>query len=159
MAIDNTNCFATALFAANAGMWGVGGSAWSARFTDQLPPVAELKEDSSKVTVLFEDSREGWSKRGTMNSLMLFGMVMMLITTVKNIRPKGAVLKKSGGRASVLVPEPLKRLLDFTKKILEGHRGRKLSPINCHDIMCMCGEVVVCGGVRRSAEISLSDLG
>jgi len=154
MAIDNTNCFATALLLLMNGA-GVGFSV-ERKFTDQLPAVAEYKEGSGVVTVVFEDSREGWSK-GFNDFVEALWNGYDADYNLSHIRPKGSILKKSGGRASG--PEPLKRLLDFTKNILVAHRGRKLSPINCHDIMCMCGEVVVCGGVRRSAEISLSDLG
>ena len=153
MAIDNTNCFATALILLLQGV-GVGFSV-ERKFTDQLPVVSEFKEGSGVVTVVFEDSREGWSK-GYNDFIQALWSGYDADYNLSNIRPKGAVLKKSGGRASG--PEPLKRLLDFSKKIIVAHRGRKLSPINCHDIMTMCGEVVVCGGVRRSAEISLSDL-
>ncbi len=154
MGIDNINCFATALILLLQGV-GVGFSI-ERKFVDQLPAVGEYKEDSGVVTVMFEDSREGWSK-GYNDFVQAIWSGYDADYNLSNIRPKGSVLKKSGGRASG--PEPLKRLLDFTKHILVAHRGRKLSPINCHDIMCMCGEVVVCGGVRRSAEISFSDLG
>jgi len=72
------------------------------------------------------------------------------------VRPAGARLKVFGGRASG--PEPLKRLFDFTTEVFKGASGRKLNSLEVHDIVCMIGEVVVVGGVRRSALISLSNL-
>ena len=78
------------------------------------------------------------------------------VIDVSNVRPAGARLKTFGGRASG--PQPLVDLFDFTIGIFKKAAGRKLSPIECHDIMCKVGEVVVVGGVRRSALISMSDL-
>ena len=75
---------------------------------------------------------------------------------VSKIRPAGARLKVMGGRASG--PDPLVDLFKFTVRKFEEAKGRKLFPIECHDIMCKVGEVVVVGGVRRSALISLSNL-
>jgi len=154
MAIDNTNCFATGLLLMMMGV-GVGFSV-EKKYIDQLPKVANFKEGSGTVTIVFEDSREGWSK-GYNDFIEALWNGYDVDYNLSHIRAKGTPLKKSGGRASG--PEPLKDLLDFTREMLLGHRGRKLSPLNCHDLMCMVGQVVVCGGVRRSAEISLSDLG
>jgi ribonucleoside-diphosphate reductase alpha chain len=75
---------------------------------------------------------------------------------LSQIRPKGAILKTFGGRASG--PEPLKRALDFITETVTSAAGRQLTPIECHDILCSIGDAVVSGGVRRSALISLSDL-
>jgi ribonucleoside-diphosphate reductase alpha chain len=75
---------------------------------------------------------------------------------LSKLRPAGARLKVMGGRASG--PAPLEELLHFATDMLEGARGRRLTPIECHDLMCKVGEVVVSGGVRRAALISLSDL-
>jgi len=75
---------------------------------------------------------------------------------LSKVRPAGAPLKTFGGRASG--PEPLRRLFEFTKEIFQNAHGRKLSSIECHDIVCKTAEIVVVGGVRRSALISLSNL-
>jgi ribonucleoside-diphosphate reductase alpha chain len=75
---------------------------------------------------------------------------------LSKVRPAGAPLKTFGGRASG--PEPLDDLFHFSTKIFQDAAGRKLKPIECHDIVCKTAEIVVVGGVRRSALISLSDL-
>ena len=74
---------------------------------------------------------------------------------VSEIRPKGAVLQTKGGRSSG--PEPLLKAISFAKETLNGARGRQLTTLECHDLMCQIAEVVVVGGVRRAAMISFSD--
>lgn len=121
----------------------------------QLPVVNEHFE-SSNSTIVVADSKAGWARGLRELIAMLYaGQVPMIDVT--NIRPAGARLKTFGGRASG--PQPLINLFDFTISTFKKAAGRKLSSVECHDIMCKIGEVVVVGGVRRSALISLSDLG
>jgi ribonucleoside-diphosphate reductase alpha chain len=101
------------------------------------------------------DSRPGWAKSlRELISLLYVGQIPKW--DVSEVRPAGARLKTFGGRASG--PAPLEELFDFIIKKFKGAAGRRLYPIECHDIMCKIGEVVVVGGVRRSALISLSNL-
>lgn len=104
---------------------------------------------------IVEDSKEGWADSvGVLLSNLYKGRYTNMDYSL--IRPAGARLKTFGGRASG--PEPLKKLHENIKKIFEKNAGKKLSSIDVHDIICFIGETVVCGGVRRSATISLSDL-
>lgn len=102
------------------------------------------------------DSKEGWAWafKHLLTSVYEHGHIPSF--DYSGIRPAGARLHTFGGRASG--PAPLRRLIDFTVDVLKKAQGRKLTSIEVHDIMCMIGEVVVVGGVRRSALISLSDL-
>ena len=121
---------------------------------EKLPFVAE---DFYKTDTVIKvgDSRPGWAKS-------LKELIAMLYTgqipkwDVSEVRPAGARLKTFGGRASG--PQPLVELFEFCVQKFKGAAGRRLYPIECHDIMCKIGEVVVVGGVRRSALISLSNL-
>ena len=122
---------------------------------DKLPIVNEHFEDST-TTIKVGDSRSGWAKALRELIAMLYvGQVPEF--DVKDVRPAGARLKTFGGRASG--PEPLVDLYKFCISMFKGAAGRRLYPIECHDLMCKIGEVVVVGGVRRSALISLSNLG
>ena len=122
---------------------------------DKLPVVNEHFERSSTV-IKVGDSRPGWSRAlRELISLLYAGQIPTW--DVSEIRPAGARLKTFGGRASG--PAPLIDLFKFCIQKFEGAKGRRLFPIECHDIMCKIGEVVVVGGVRRSALISLSNLG
>jgi len=122
---------------------------------DKMPIVNEHFEDST-TTIKVGDSRSGWAKALRELIAMLYvGQVPEF--DVEDVRPAGARLKTFGGRASG--PEPLVDLYRFCVAIFKGAAGRRLYPIECHDIMCKIGEVVVVGGVRRSALISLSNLG
>ena len=122
---------------------------------DKLPIVNEHFEDSSTV-IKVADSRSGWAKALRELLAMLYvGQIPTL--DVSDVRPAGAKLKTMGGRASG--PAPLIDLYNFCVGIFKGAKGRRLYPIECHDLMCKIGEVVVVGGVRRSALISLSNLG
>ena len=119
----------------------------------KLPEVPELFE--SDTTVVVKDSKEGWAKA--------FRQVLALLWAgeipkwdVTKVRPAGARLKTFGGRASG--PAPLVELFNFAVSTFKGAQGRKLSSIECHDLMCFIGQIVVVGGVRRSAMISLSNL-
>ena len=122
---------------------------------DKLPVVNEHFEKSSTV-IKVGDSRPGWSRAlRELISLLYAGQIPTW--DVSEVRPAGARLKTFGGRASG--PAPLIDLFKFCIQKFEGAKGRRLFPIECHDIMCKIGEVVVVGGVRRSALISLSNLG
>ena len=122
---------------------------------DKLPIVNEHFEDSTTV-IKVADSRSGWARAVRELIAMLYvGQVPEF--DVEDVRPAGARLKTFGGRASG--PEPLVDFYRFCVGIFKGAAGRRLYPIECHDIMCKIGEVVVVGGVRRSALISLSNLG
>ena len=122
---------------------------------DKLPIVNEHFEDSTTV-IHVADSRPGWAKALRELIAMLYvGQVPTWDTS--QVRPAGARLKTFGGRASG--PAPLEELFRFCISKFQGAKGRRLFPIECHDLMCKIGEVVVVGGVRRSALISLSNLG
>ena len=119
---------------------------------DKLPIVNEHFEDSTTI-ITVGDSRPGWAKALRELIAMLYvGQVPKW--DVSQVRPAGARLKTFGGRASG--PAPLVELFQFCIQKFKGAKGRRLYPIECHDIMCKIGEVVVVGGVRRSALISLT---
>ena len=122
---------------------------------DKLPIVNEAMHDTDTV-IKVGDSRPGWSKSlRELISLLYAGQIPKW--DVSDVRPAGARLKTFGGRASG--PAPLEELFEFVIAKFKTATGRRLWPIECHDIMCKIGEVVVVGGVRRSALISLSNLG
>jgi ribonucleoside-diphosphate reductase alpha chain len=123
------------------------------QFVSKLPEVPELYE--SDTTVVVKDSKEGWAKAlRQVIALLYSGEIPKW--DVSKVRPAGARLKTFGGRASG--PAPLIDLFNFVVAKFKEAQNRKLSSIECHDIMCKIGEVVVVGGVRRSAMISLSNL-
>lgn len=150
--IDSVRSFDEAMYILMCGT-GVGFSAESV-YVDKLPVVNEHFEKSDTVIVV-EDSKAGWAK-SLRELLALLWQGQIPTWDVSQVRPAGARLKTFGGRASG--PEPLVNLFDFCVTTLKHAAGRKLKPIEAHDIMCKIGEVVVVGGVRRSALISLSDL-
>ena len=121
---------------------------------EKLPMVAE---DFYKTDTIIKvgDSRPGWAKSLKELIAMLYAG-QIPAWDVSEVRPAGARLKTFGGRASG--PQPLVELFDFCVEKFKRAAGRRLFPIECHDIMCKIGEVVVVGGVRRSALISLSNL-
>lgn len=117
----------------------------------------QIKKQTGKVlpTYVVEDSKEGWA------DAFVFGLQTWfngedVKFDYSQIRPQGARLKTMGGRASG--PEPLRALMDFTRERILRRQGRRLNTLDVHDVICKIGEVVVMGGVRRSALISLSDL-
>ena len=121
---------------------------------EKLPIVNEDMHETDTV-IKVGDSRPGWAKSlRELISLLYAGQIPKWDTS--EVRPAGARLKTFGGRASG--PAPLENLFNFCIKKFKGAAGRRLYPIECHDIMCKIGEVVVVGGVRRSALISLSNL-
>tara|TARA_B100000686_G_scaffold349742_1_gene443846 strand:- start:253 stop:2208 length:1956 start_codon:yes stop_codon:yes gene_type:complete len=123
-------------------------------YTKQLPVIAEEFYDTDTVIVV-ADSKIGWSRSfKEIISLLYQGLVPKV--DVSKVRPAGAPLKTFGGRASG--PAPLVELFKFVIAMFKNAAGRKLKQIECHDIICKTAEIVVVGGVRRSALISLSDL-
>jgi ribonucleoside-diphosphate reductase alpha chain len=124
------------------------------KYINKLPSVPEKLEKSETVIVV-EDSKQGWAKAyRELLALLWTGHIPAI--DVSKVRPAGARLKTMGGRSSG--PQPLVNLFDFTIAKFKSAAGRNLKPIECHDIMCKIGEVVVVGGVRRSAMISLSNI-
>jgi ribonucleoside-diphosphate reductase alpha chain len=124
------------------------------KYINKLPAVPESLEKSTTV-ITVEDSKQGWAK-AYRELLALLWSGQIPAVDVTKLRPAGARLKTMGGRSSG--PQPLVNLFDFTIKIFKNSVGRNLKPIECHDLMCKIGEVVVVGGVRRSAMISLSNI-
>lgn len=120
----------------------------------KLPEIPEKIYDTETVIVV-KDSKEGWGKALRMLIALLYSGELPK-WDLSQLRPAGAILKTFGGRSSG--PEPLEELFNFVVRIFKNAQGRKLTSIECHDIMCKIGEVVVVGGVRRSAMISLSNL-
>ena len=119
-----------------------------------LPVVAE-EFYKSDVTIVVADSKIGWCKALKEVVALAFSGQIPTIDTSK-VRPAGAPLKTFGGRASG--PAPLEKMLSNVIAIIKGAAGRRLTSIECHDIQCSIAEAVICGGVRRSAMISLSNL-
>jgi len=151
--IDTPRAFDEAMYILMCGT-GVGFSV-EAIDVNKLPIVNDHFESSGRI-IYIEDSKEGWAKSLRKHVADLYlGRVHSF--DYAKIRPAGAKLKTMGGRASG--PGPLKELLEFTTNLFKKAAGRKLTPLECHDLMCKIGEIVVVGGVRRSAMISLSDLG
>ena len=125
------------------------------QFVEKLPTIAEEFSESDTI-INVADSKQGWAKAfRELISLLIVGQVPKW--DVSKVRPAGARLKTFGGRASG--PRPLEDLFKFTVETFRKAAGRKLTSIECHDIVCKVAEIVVVGGVRRSALISLSELG
>lgn len=150
--IDNVKAFDELMYVLMCGT-GVGFSVES-RYTNKLPEVPEELHETD-TTIVFADSKIGWAS-GYREFIGLLYTGKLPKWDVSKIRPSGARLKTFGGRASG--PEPLVDLLNFTINIFRKARGRRLSTLECHDIVCKIADIVVVGGVRRSALISLSDL-
>lgn len=150
--VDDPKSFDEAMFILLCGT-GVGFSV-ERQYISKLPEVPDTLYNSDTV-IAVKDSKEGWAKAyRQLLSLLWAGEVPKW--DVSKVRPAGAKLKTFGGRASG--PAPLVDLFNFTISKFRGATGRKLNSVECHDIMCKIGEVVVVGGVRRSAMISLSNL-
>ena len=152
LAINNKRAFSEALYILMNGT-GVG-------FSCERQEIAKLPEIPAELSVVDDvivvgDSKLGWAKAfKKLLSSLWEGDIPKI--DYSNVRPAGARLKTFGGRASG--PEPLKRLFDFVIESFKHAQGRKLTSLEVHDIICMIGDVVVVGGVRRSALISLSNL-
>mgnify|MGYP003672851982 FL=1 len=152
LAVDTPVAFDEAMFILLCGT-GVGFSV-ERQSVQKLPDVPELLY-YSETTIVVKDSKEGWAKSlRQIIALLYSGEIPKWDVT--RVRAAGAKLKTFGGRASG--PMPLIDLFNFVIHTFQQAKGRKLSSLECHDIMCKIGEVVVVGGVRRSAMISLSNL-
>ena len=151
LVVDDPKAFDEAMFILLCGT-GVGFSV-ERQYVQKLPEVPELFP--SETVVVVKDSKEGWAKAFRQVIALLYAGEIPL-WDVSKVRPAGAKLKTFGGRASG--PAPLEDLFRFTVSAFKKAAGRKLSSIECHDILCKVGEIVVVGGVRRSAMISLSNL-
>lgn len=152
VAIDNPRAFDEILYVLTCGT-GVGFSCES-QFVNKLPEVAEEFHDTD-TTIVVSDSRIGWASSFRELVQLLYGGKVPKID-VSRVRAKGEKLRTFGGRASG--PDPLLDLFQYCIRVFRGAAGRRLSDIEVHGIVCKIGEVVVVGGVRRSALISLSDL-
>jgi len=150
--IDDPKAFDEAMYILLCGT-GVGFSV-EQKYVSKLPEVPSKLYDS-QTTVVVSDSKEGWAKSLRQVLALLYAGEIPRYDLSK-VRPSGARLKTFGGRASG--PGPLEDLFKYVITKFKGAIGRNLSSIECHDILCKIGEVVVVGGVRRSAMISLSDL-
>ena len=151
--IDDPKAFDEAMYILLCGT-GVGFSV-EQKYVNRLPEIPEKLYESNTV-VHVKDSKEGWAK-ALRQVLALLWAGEVPKWDVSAVRPAGTRLKTFGGRASG--PEPLVDLFKYVVSKFKGACGRKLHSIEAHDILCKIGEVVVVGGVRRSAMISLSDLG
>ena len=152
LAINNKRAFSEALYILMNGT-GVGFSCERQEIA-KLPTIPEKVEYIEDVIVV-GDSKLGWAKAYKNLIRNLYDGDIPSFDFSK-VRPNGARLKTFGGRASG--PEPLKKLFDFTAETFKAAKGRKLNSLEVHELMCMIGEIVVVGGVRRSALISLSNL-
>ncbi len=150
--VDNPRSFDETMYILMCGT-GVGFSV-EYKYVNKLPSVPETFEKSTTI-ITVEDSKQGWAKAyRELLALLWSGQVPAV--DVSKLRPAGARLKTMGGRSSG--PQPLINLFDFTIAKFKSAAGRQLKPIEAHDIMCKIGEIVVVGGVRRSAMISLSNI-
>lgn len=149
--LDSLRSFSELLYILMMGT-GIGYSVEN-QFVDKLPPVAPLSSEVARHII--PDSTDGWA------DAFYFGLChwfqgQQVDFDYRRIRAAGATLKTKGGRASG--PDPLRRLFEFAEGTILGAAGRKLRSIEAHDIACMVGEIVMAGGVRRAALISISDL-
>lgn len=151
-AVDSVQSFSECLFALMSGS-GYGFSV-EKKYIEKLPPVPGFGPLSCGEFVV-EDSKEGWADSvAALMTAIYSGQDLSMI--YNEIRPQGERLKTMGGRSSG--PAPLLTLHNFIRETMAKAQNRKLSPIECHDIMNQIAEIVVVGGVRRSSQVSLSDL-
>jgi len=150
--VDDPKSFDEAMYILLCGT-GVGFSV-EREYINKLPEIPE-KMFKSDTTIVVKDSKEGWAK-GLRQLIALLYAGEIPTYNVSKVRPAGARLKTFGGRASG--PAPLVDLFNFTINLFTNNAGKKLTSYDCHSLMCKIGEVVVVGGVRRSAMISLSNL-
>ena len=152
IAVDHIRAFDEILYDLMCGT-GVGFSV-ERQSVSKLPEVGESFEETDTI-IKVADSKKGWAKAfKELISLLYAGQIPQW--DLSKIREKGAPLKTFGGRSSG--PDPLDALFSFTVSVFRAAAGRKLNSLECHDIVCKTAEVVVVGGVRRSALISLSNL-
>jgi len=152
IAVDSLRSFDEAMYILMNGT-GVGFSV-EQKYVENLPVIADDFYQTN-TTIIVEDSKLGWAK-AFKELLGLLSIGQVPSWDMSKVRPSGARLKTFGGRASG--PEPLNDLFNFTVETFKIAKGRRLKSIEAHDLMCKIGEVVVVGGVRRSALISLSNL-
>jgi len=150
--VDSPRAFDEILYVLMCGT-GVGFSA-ERQYTANLPTVNEHFEET-ETTIVVQDSKAGWA-RGLRELVACLYAGQVPKWDLSRLRPAGARLKTFGGRSSG--PAPLDDLLKFTVNLFKNAAGRQLSPLECHDLVCKIASVIVVGGVRRSALISLSDL-
>ena len=152
VAVDRPQAFDEILYVLMNGT-GVGFSV-ERQYVNELPRIAD-EFHPTDTTITVSDSKLGWAKAlKELIGMLYIGQIPRW--DLSKVRPAGTPLKTFGGRASG--PEPLESLFNFTVNIFTSANGRKLSSIECHDIVCKIAEIVVVGGVRRSALISLSNL-
>lgn len=150
--VDSFRSFDEAMYILMNGT-GVGYSVEN-KYVQELPKIAEEFTESASV-IRVGDSKEGWAK-ALRELIALLTAGQLPKWDVDGVRPSGARLRTFGGRASG--PEPLVDLFEFASNLFQSAAGRRLSSIECHDLMCKIADVVVVGGVRRSAMISLFDV-
>jgi len=152
LAVDNPRAFDEALYVLCCGT-GLGFSV-ERQHVQKLPEISE-EFNETETTITVRDSKIGWATAyKELIGLLYQGQIPKV--DYSKIRPAGARLKTFGGRASG--PDPLKDLFKFTTEVFRNAAGRKLTSLECHDLMCKVADIVVVGGVRRSALISLSNL-
>ena len=152
VAVNRVHAFDEILYVLMNGT-GVGFSV-ETQHVNQLPHIAD-EFHHTDTTIVVADSKLGWAK-GLKELIGMLYIGQIPRWDLSKVRPAGTPLKTFGGRASG--PEPLESLFNFSVNIFKNAAGRKLSSIECHDLVCKIAEVVVVGGVRRSALISLSNL-
>ena len=151
--VDSLRSFDEVLYVLMNGT-GVGFSV-EEEYVNKLPAVAEEFHET-ETTIVVRDSKLGWAKAfKELLGMLVIGQIPKWDTS--KVRPAGSPLKTFGGRASG--PEPLDSLFQFSVNLFKNAKGRKLKAVEAHDLVCKTAEIVVVGGVRRSALISLSDLG
>lgn len=150
--VDSPRSFDEAMYILMCGT-GVGYSVEN-KYVNELPRISEYF-DRTDTVITVHDSKEGWAKAlRELISLLIAGQIPRWDTS--RVRPSGARLKTFGGRASG--PGPLESLFEFAVDLFKKAAGRRLISLECHDLLCKIGDVVVVGGVRRSAMISLFDV-
>jgi ribonucleoside-diphosphate reductase alpha chain len=151
--IDDRRAFDEIMYILMCGT-GVGFSV-ERKFIKKLPVVADEFFDDSTIEIHVADSRIGWATAyRKLVSCLYDGFIP--VVDLSSVRPAGARLKTFGGRSSG--PEPLQNLIGYTIETFKKAKGRKLNELECHDLVCKIAEVIVCGGVRRSALLSLGNL-
>jgi len=151
--IDSPRSFDEVLYILMNGT-GVGFSV-ERQYINNLPTIPDIEFEETEDVICVADSKEGWARAfKDLISYLYSGRIPKI--NIDKVRPSGSRLKVFGGRASG--PQPLSDLFQFTISKFKNARGRKLTSLECHDIVCKTGEVVVVGGVRRSALISLSNV-
>jgi ribonucleoside-triphosphate reductase (thioredoxin) len=152
IAVDDPRAFDEAMYISMCGT-GVGFSV-ERQYVNQMPVIAEEFYETETI-IRVGDSKIGWASAFRQLVSLLYGGLIPK-WDLSLVRPAGSILKTMGGRASG--PEPLDQLFKFTVNLFRKAAGRKFNSIECHDLMCMIADIVVVGGVRRSAMLSLSNL-